>query len=54
MDMIKCEHGNFGECELCGDIKPLSSVMRRREWQKFALQGEYVMAIKSLRAYGGV
>jgi len=25
MDMIKCEHGNFGECELCGDIKPLSS-----------------------------
>ena len=20
MDMIKCEHGNFGECDLCGDI----------------------------------
>ena len=18
--MIKCEHGNFGECDLCGDI----------------------------------
>ena len=20
MDMIKCKHGNFGECDLCGDI----------------------------------
>jgi hypothetical protein len=25
MDHFKCVHGNFGECELCGDIKPLSS-----------------------------
>lgn len=22
MDMIKCKHGNSGECELCGDIMP--------------------------------
>ena len=21
MDMIKCKHGNFGECDLCGDIE---------------------------------